>query len=73
LSPNQESAGGSDPASFTDFTVVPIVNRFGIGVEGSQTSGGLTAYARATLHMAAPTLDAHIDIHADRLESSRRR
>jgi hypothetical protein len=56
------SAGGSDPVSLKDFTVVPIVNRFGIGVEGSQTSGGLTAYAQATLHMAAPTLDAHIDI-----------
>jgi hypothetical protein len=56
------AAGDSPNVNLPDFTVAPIVNRFGIGVEGSSTAGGLTAYARATLHMAAPTLDAHIDI-----------
>jgi hypothetical protein len=56
------SAGDSDNVNLPDFTVIPIVNRFGIGVEGSSSKGGLTAYARATLHMAAPTFDAHIDI-----------
>jgi hypothetical protein len=56
------SADGSDVVNLEDFTVRPIVNRFGIGVEGSSTASGLTAYARATLHMAAPTLDARIII-----------
>ena len=55
------SASGSE-VNLEDFTVRPIVNRFGIGVEGSQTKGGWTVSAQSTLHVAAPTLYAHIDI-----------
>jgi hypothetical protein len=53
---------GSDVSNLVHFTVIPVANRFGIGLEAGSDAGGLKLYARATLHVAAPTFDAHIDI-----------
>jgi hypothetical protein len=51
-----------DVSNLVHFTVQPIVNRFGIGLEAGSDADGLKLYARATLHVAKPTFDAHIDI-----------
>lgn len=51
-----------DVSNLVHFTVKPVANRFGIGLEAGSDGGGLKLYARATLHVAKPTLDAKIDI-----------
>ena len=40
----------------------PVVNRFGLGLEASTDAGGLKLNTEATLHIAAPKFEAHIDI-----------
>ena len=51
-----------DVSNLVNFTVVPIANRFGLGLEASTDAGGLKLYTRATLHIAAPKFLAKIDI-----------
>jgi hypothetical protein len=58
----QPPAATPDVSNLVNFKVVPIANRFGIGLEAGSDAGGLKLYARATLHMAAPKFVAHIDI-----------
>jgi hypothetical protein len=62
----ESTAAGADPSpdvsNLVHFRVIPIANRFGIGLEAGSDAGGLKLYARATLHMAKPTLNATIDI-----------
>jgi hypothetical protein len=58
----QAAAPTPDVSNLINFKVVPIANRFGIGLEAGTDANGLKVYARATLHMAAPKFQAHIDI-----------
>jgi hypothetical protein len=51
-----------DVSNLVNFKVVPIANRFGIGLEAGSDAGGLKLYTRATLHIAAPKFVAKIDI-----------
>ena len=51
-----------DVSNLVHFTIAPIVNRFGLGIEASSDGGGLKLYTQATLHIAAPSASADIDI-----------
>jgi hypothetical protein len=61
--------GGSQPpppvpdvSNLVHFKVKPIANRFGVGLQADSDGGGLKLSAAATLHLAAPTAVAKIDI-----------
>jgi hypothetical protein len=51
-----------DVSNLVHFNVKPVANRFGIGLEVGSEGGGLKLYAQSTIHIAAPTFKATIDI-----------
>jgi hypothetical protein len=56
------AAPAPDVSNLVHFKIVPIVNRFGLGIEATSDGGGLKLYTQATLHIAAPSATAKIDI-----------
>ena len=59
---SQDPAPAPDVSNLVHFQVKPVSNRFGVGLEVGTDAGGLKLYAQATLHVAAPTATAKIDI-----------
>jgi hypothetical protein len=60
--PTTPVAPTPDVSNLVHFKVTPIVNRFGLGLEANTDAGGLKLKTEATLHIAAPKFEAHIDI-----------